>query len=112
MTWKIWYVGLQTLEGRTPNEWAIAPEAGVLCVGVKFGFDEWGIMLGAVFSGSDWYWMQNGEIAQSHTSSDTLFEWLPSNAPNGAVLKRGQMTVKEEIAQAESDMIEWVTSNG
>lgn len=112
MHWKIWYLGLETIEGETPEQWEQAPNDGVLCIGIRFGLNDDGIPLGEVMSGSDWYWMYNQKLYQSGTSSDIPNEWEPSGAPDGAVLKMGRWTSEEELAQADSEMMEWVTANG
>lgn len=112
MLWKIWYKGDLKIEGTTEAEWAAAPTEGVICVAARYGQDPYGIELGAVFSGSDWYWMYEGQLYQSGTSSDTPGEWLPSGAPDGAVLKRGEWTTNEEMNADEAEMMQWVTANG
>jgi hypothetical protein len=108
--WKIWYVGLTTAEGTTPEEWAAAPDDGVLCVAVRFGFNQDGVMLGEVFSGSDWYWMHENCIAQNGACSATPGEWLPHGAPEDAVLKKGRWTDEAEVEQASEQMMAWVTA--
>lgn len=108
MFWKIWYKGGVSYEGSTEEDWAALPDDGVLNIGIRFGRDEYGIMLGEFVSGSDWYWMHEGKIYQSGTSSDTPGEWLPHNAPNGAVLKKGRWTTEEELAAVDAAMLEWV----
>lgn len=96
------------MDGSTPEHWATSPEEGVEGIAIRFGQDDSGRKRGEFISGSDWYWMHNGKIYQSGTSSDTPDVWLDHNAPSGAVLKKGKWTTNEHIEQVRQAMIDWV----
>lgn len=108
MNWRIWYKGNQKFDGETQSDWDALPDENVIGIAIRFGKDEYDITLAELVSGSDWYWMRNGKIEQSCTSSDVPDEWLPHNAPEGASLKRGRWTTEEELHQIDSEMQDWV----
>lgn len=108
MHWRIWYKGNVKVDGSTAADWAAAPDDGVIGIVVKFGIDEYQSPLNEWISGSDWYWMYNDNIYQSNSSSDVPGEWLPHNAPAGAVLKTGRWTSEAELAQIDAEMLEYI----
>jgi hypothetical protein len=108
MNWRIWYNTGQIVDGSTAEDWANAPNEGVLGIAIHFGRRDDGVMLGELFSGSDWYWMYEGKIYQSGTSSEIPNEWLEHSAPSGSVLKKGKWTTEEHIDQVSLDMVDWV----
>lgn len=108
MQWRIWFKGGEHFDGETAADWAALPDDGVLGIAIVFGKNEYGQTLGELVNGSDWYWMHNEKIFQSGTSSLTLGEWLPHNAPEGAVLKKGRWVTDEEFVAVHSAMLEWV----
>lgn len=112
MRWKIWYAESHTEEGETAEQWDAAPNEGVVCVAVRHGLDESGLMIGDIYCGSDWYWMANGAIEQSNSSSKNKDEWVEHNAPSEALLKKGKWVSDEEMQQTQTETMTWVTSNG
>lgn len=108
MEWRIWYKDNVVYDGADTDDWAALPDDGVIGIAVRFGPNENAIMLGELISGSDWYWIYDGKIYQSGTSSDTPGEWLPHAAPEGAVLKKGRWTSEADLAAIDAAMIEWV----
>jgi hypothetical protein len=108
IAWKIWYKDNIVIEGVTAEDWAAAPDENVVGIAAHFGRNENNIMLGALVSGSDWYWLYDNQIHQSGTSSEIPGEWLAHSAPEGAILKKGSWTSNEEIARVDIEMIEWV----
>lgn len=108
MKWRIWYKGNLHFDGETQADWAALPDDGVIGVAIVFGKNEDGITLGELVSGSDWYWMFEDKIYQSNTSSDIPNEWLPHNAPDGAILKKGRWTTQEELDDIDAQMRDWV----
>lgn len=109
MNWKIWYKGGATTEGVSDQDWAEAEADDVVCIAVKLGYNESGIALGETFLGCDWYWMHEGKLYQSLSSSEIPGDWLSHDAPETAVLKRGRWTTDEEMLELTNAMMVWVT---
>jgi hypothetical protein len=108
MIWKIWYVNNVTVTGYTQEEWASAPSEGVLAITAYYGNDAYGRKLNQIWSGSDWYWMINGQIYQSLSSADEPNIWLENPAPAEAVSKSGKWTTNEEMLAVENAILEWI----
>lgn len=108
MDWRIWYNTGEVVNGSTLTDWENAPSEGVLGIAIRFGRNADNIMLGEFVSGSDWYWMYDGKIYQSGTSSYTPNEWLDSGAPDGASLKKGKWTTDVHIEEVNQAMLDWV----
>lgn len=109
MNWRIWYINNLIVDGTTEEDWANAPATGVLAIAAYFGRDEYNRKLGGVWSGSDWYWMVNGEIYQNSDSTDEPNYWLPNPAPEGSVSKQGKWTTNEEMETIHTQQINWIS---
>lgn len=105
--WKIWYVDNTSIEGTSEAEWNSAPDTGVLIVACRYGHDEHGRTLAALFYSSDWYWMYEGNIYQNAESTWTPNYWVDNPAPLGSVSKKGKWTTDAHMMQVENDAIEW-----
>lgn len=105
-TWRIWYSD-GYIDGSTQEEWNAAPYDDVQGVAEFFGYDSYGRKLGAIHSGNDWYWMDNGVISSGPASIDEPGVWLDHNAPPTAVLKRGKYTTQERIDEVDRQIAEW-----
>lgn len=108
MIWQIWYKGGATVAGTSEQDWKMAPDSGIICVGIQFGRNKNGIMLGEICSGSDWYWMYNGKIYQSGTTSEIVDDWLEHGAPEHAILKKGKWVSDLEMHNTTQDVTNWV----
>jgi hypothetical protein len=108
MNWRIWYNTGETVDGVTPEDWANAPDDGVVGIAVRFGYDKHQAPLGEFLIGSDWYWMYDGKLYQSGTTSEIEGDWLDSGAPAGAVLKKARWTTDEYIVSVNQAMLDWV----
>jgi len=108
MNWRIWYNTGETVDGSTAEDWDNAPDDGVVGIAVRFGRELDGTMLGELISGSDWYWMYEGKLYQSGTTSEIEGDWLNSGAPEGAILKKARWTTNEHLAAVNQAMLDWV----
>ena len=105
--WRIWYTN-GYIDGSSQEEWNAAPDDEVQGVAEFFGYDEYGRKSGAIHSGSDWYWMDNGTICANYASLDEPNVWLEHNAPATAVLKKGRYTTQERIDEVDEQIKNWV----
>jgi hypothetical protein len=108
MNWKIWYTDNITIEGTTPEEWAAAPAEGVLFIAAIFGVDNYGRKLTQTLSGTDWYWMYDGQLYQNNESTWEIDYWVDNPAPEGSVSKKGKWTTNEDMEYVMSLAMEWI----
>ena len=109
MNWRIWYNDNSVVDGSTEADWSAAPDDGVLGIAVQFGRNNNGIMLGELLIGSDWYWMYQGKLYQSGTTSEIVGDWLPSNSPEGSIEKKARWGSDVQVSNVGNEMLAWVT---
>lgn len=104
---RIWYEG-QTLDGETLEDWANAPETGVVAVYQALGF-KGTLKLGNISSGADWYWMTKDGLTDSNGySGDEVGVWVDVDLPEGAIAKKGKWVSLERLQEVEEEIIEMV----
>jgi hypothetical protein len=108
MNWRIWYIDNFIVDGSTPEEWEAAPEEGVLAIAAYYGTDLYGRKLGGVWTGSDWYWMFDGQIYQNGESTWETNYWVPNPAPSHSVCKKGKWTTDAEMADVNAQVLNWI----
>jgi hypothetical protein len=95
--WKIWFDDVE-VEGSSFEEWQACKNEGVVGIYVSFGRGEDGVMRGAIFSGSDWYWMTpDGVIHANNQTSDDPGDWVDVATPSDAVVKSGLWVSDERM---------------
>lgn len=100
--WKIWFDDME-VEGSSFEDWQSCSSEGVVGVYVSFGRGDDGVMRGAVFSGSDWYWMTpDGVIYSNNETSDDPGVWVDAEVPSDAVVKSGLWVSDERMAEFDS----------
>lgn len=99
------------VEGSSFEEWQSCKSDGVVGVYVSYGRSDDGVMRGAVFSGSDWYWMMpDGTIYSNGESSDIDGVWVEAEIPVGAVSKKGKLVSDERMTEFGNAISDLVTS--
>lgn len=97
--WKIWFEAVE-VEGPSFEEWQTCKSDGVIGIYISYGRSEDGVMRGAIFSGSDWYWMMpDGTIYSNNETSDGLGVWVDVATPPNADRKSGLWVSDKRMAE-------------